>query len=427
MQRCISFCIAIALVIALTCCSFKNTHGLVSSVDPITPSIEMPQHQCTATDNNRLKQISDKARSLLQNIAVHEYTCSKKVGKKNISLPGREIALAACSPTTHEISTVIIKLCYEIPEELIVATPGYRVHWKGGKGITRFTFDISNSDTHEHLLLLDSKHWMQESRSPAYYFPYSDDMLTTSVVSAGITTLNEIIDEAMTRLREKNIRSLTFDEQLLGDIFPHDLFYNLALIEQMDDDEFFSECPILDTLPQENRIFANCPEYAAYKVLVHYARNEKNAFSYVRSRAGAGGAMQFMPATYAMVRRQYWFVDLDPSFEKGTSDIINAVKAAACLLDFNMLTMHPGIKYEFVRNPRLGSIYLMAAYNGGPKRAERLYRSLGVRKKCCTHIEQVPSVNREIARETNGYLIKYVGLWEILDNLATETQAKTSE
>ena len=98
-----------------------------------------------------------------------------------------------------------------------------------------------------------------------------------------------------------------------------------------------------------------------------------------------------------------------------------------CLLDFDMVVMHKGIKYEFLRNPRLGSIYLMAAYNGGTARAERLYRSLGVRRRCCQTVEQVPTLNREVARETNGYIIKYVGLWDILDNSLASLNEKTPE
>ncbi len=366
------------------------------------------------------------ARTYLESIPVYENSCIKQVGKKTTVIPGREIALAVCSPLTHEITAVLIKICYESPEDLHVETPGYHVRWKGGRGITRFTFDVSKVGSNEHLLLLDSKHWMRETRGPAYYFPYSDAMLTPNVISAGISTLNEIIDKAFERLHEKKVPSLTFPGKLLADIFSHDLFYNLALIEQMDDDEFFRDCPSLDLLSPENRIFSNCSEYAAYKALVHYARNGTAAFSHVRSSAGAGGAMQFMPSTYAMVRRKYTSAELEPSFEKGTADIINATEAAACLLDLNMSTMG-GVKDAFIQNSRLGSFYLMAAYNGGPARAKRLFRSLGKQKKCCDSLEKVPPMNREVARETNGYLIKYIALWEILDNLAPQIQRKTSE
>lgn len=423
----------VCILIALLCsaCSFtqKPSYPLSSESASLSPldSTGTSPFFCTSKDNASLEAISQEARRRLEAVPVHEHSCTKAVGHKTIAIPGREIALAVCSPSTNTIDVVLVRLCYEDPDALEVMTPGYEVVRKNGKGITRFTFDVTRIHSHEQLLLLDSKHWMQESGVGEYYFPYSDRLMTESVVSAGADTLTRIIHDAFGEARRKNTPSLAFDGKRLHEVFPRELFFNLALIEQMDDDEFFNDCPRPETLAPENRIFKNCSEYAAYKVLVHYARNGRKAFSYVFSKAGAKGAMQFMPETYKMVLRQYSFAGLIPSFENGASDIVNAIQAAMCLLDFDMVVMHKGIKYEFLRNPRLGSIYLMAAYNGGTARAERLYRSLGVRRRCCQTVEQVPTLNREVARETNGYIIKYVGLWDILDNSLASLNEKTPD
>ena len=55
---------------------------------------------------------------------------------------------------------------------------------------------------------------------------------------------------------------------------------------------------------------------------------------------------------------------------------IAAMKAAACLLDFNLAGMRADIRRAYRANPEVLGIFPVAAYNGGSRNVMKLYRVL---------------------------------------------------
>ena len=78
--------------------------------------------------------------------------------------------------------------------------------------------------------------------------------------------------------------------------------------------------------------------------------------------------------TYAFVVRSCAGARLDPSFESGATNLLNAMKAAACLLDLDLADMREDIRLAYRANPEVLGIFPVAAYNGGARNVAKLYR-----------------------------------------------------
>src|SRR5262249_17928572 len=80
--------------------------------------------------------------------------------------------------------------------------------------------------------------------------------------------------------------------------------------------------------------------------------------------------------TYAFVVRRCAGAGLDPVFERGATNLLNAMKAAVCLLDLDLAAMRPDIRLAYRANPTVLGIFPVAAYNGGEPNVAKLYRAL---------------------------------------------------
>jgi hypothetical protein len=67
---------------------------------------------------------------------------------------------------------------------------------------------------------------------------------------------------------------------------------------------------------------------------------------------------------------------LDPKFESGATNLLNAMKAAVCLLDLELAGMRADIREAYRNNPVVLGIFPVAAYNGGPRNVTKLYNVL---------------------------------------------------
>ena len=67
---------------------------------------------------------------------------------------------------------------------------------------------------------------------------------------------------------------------------------------------------------------------------------------------------------------------LDPNFERGATDLLNAMKAAICLFDIELRQMPTEIRDAYWDNKTVLGIFPVAAYNGGPRNVTRLRRVL---------------------------------------------------
>jgi hypothetical protein len=80
--------------------------------------------------------------------------------------------------------------------------------------------------------------------------------------------------------------------------------------------------------------------------------------------------------TYSLVVRRCPRARLDPVFESGATNLLNAMKAAVCLLDLELAGMRADIRLAYRANPAVLGIFPVAAYNGGPRNVTKLYRVL---------------------------------------------------
>jgi hypothetical protein len=80
--------------------------------------------------------------------------------------------------------------------------------------------------------------------------------------------------------------------------------------------------------------------------------------------------------TYSLVVRRCPGAKLDPVFESGATNLLNAMKAAVCLLDLELAGMKADIRAAYQSNPAVLGIFPVAAYNGGPRNVTKLYRVL---------------------------------------------------
>ncbi|MEA3174779.1 MAG: hypothetical protein QOF42_2190, partial [Gammaproteobacteria bacterium] len=80
--------------------------------------------------------------------------------------------------------------------------------------------------------------------------------------------------------------------------------------------------------------------------------------------------------TYSFVVRSCRGAQLDPNFERGSTRLRNAMKAAVCLLDIELSQMNSEIRAAYRAKPDVLGIFPVAAYNGGGRNVAKLYRAL---------------------------------------------------
>ena len=154
---------------------------------------------------------------------------------------------------------------------------------------------------------------------------------------------------------------------------PAEVIATLAVIEQTDDGDFMRK-----------------RADAFDEVLSQYGLKREEAYRYSVSSAAALGPMQFTNrrgnGTYAMVVRQCPEARLDPNFERGATDLLNAMKAAICLFDIELSQMRADIRLAYRDNKEVLGIFPVAAYNGGPRNVAKLY---GVMKRMGVNLEDL--------------------------------------
>jgi hypothetical protein len=129
---------------------------------------------------------------------------------------------------------------------------------------------------------------------------------------------------------------------------------------------------------------------------------------------------------------------LDPNFERGATNLQNAMKAAVCLLDLDLSDMSSEIRSAYHTNPEVLGIFPVAAYNGGGRNVAKLYRALnrmgielgelrrageftpGSGVACPCVWRQDASVVRAVSiprynRENSGYIEKYQSILSLFD------------
>jgi hypothetical protein len=321
-----------------------------------------------------------EARLLLEEEKL-QYTFTGK-GKKE-TLRGRPVAFALWSE--QKSSWIIAHV--EIPRppikwkpggrplKFISLTPGIQAHHVKGTGAERLMFAFSRDGEELKVYgrkfpvfdagLLKKKRWrdVAATAKPIVYLPFTTDTLDPLFISGGKDYLLSTARKALDELRQANAPSLAYPGELLADIVPPEVITTLAVIEQTDDSDFVKK-----------------GAEAFNEVLSQYGLKTDEAYRYSVSRAAAIGPMQFTDrrgnGTYSMVVRRCPLARIDPDFERGATNLLNAMKAAICLFDIELAQMRPEIRNAYRENKKVLGIFPVAAYNGGPRNVTKLYRSV---------------------------------------------------
>ena len=96
---------------------------------------------------------------------------------------------------------------------------------------------------------------------------------------------------------------------------------------------------------------------------------------------------------------------LDPDFERGATNLLNAMKAAICLFDIELGQMTADIRAVYARNQHVLGIFPVAAYNGGPKNVKKL---AAVVKKAGVKLDEL----RPAGELEEGSKVKCPCLWK---------------
>jgi hypothetical protein len=303
---------------------------------------------------------------------------------KNQVLRGRPVAFALWSETKREWSVAQIELPRPPikwnpnsgkPLTFRTLTPGIEARHVKGTGAERLMFAFSRDGDSLKVygrkypvfdnLLIKRKQWVAvvQTAKPIVYLPFTEDTFDSGFVSSGKEFLLTTARQAIEELRVAKVPSAAFRGELLADVIPPQVITTLAVIEQTD-----------------NKDYVQKQALAFDEVLSQYGLQRKEAYRYSVSDANALGPMQFTNGkrngTYAYVVRRCRGAMLDPNFESGATNLVNAMKAAACLLDFNLAGMRADIRRAYRANPEVLGIFPVAAYNGGPRNVMKLYRVL---------------------------------------------------
>ena len=343
---------------------------------------ELAEVVVRARDRHELiRDLVSEARSLLGDVELEYFFTGK--GKREV-LRGRPVAFALWSEAKLEWSIAHV----EIPRPPVkwkpggkpmafrMRTPGIEARHVKGTGAERLMFAFSRDGEQLKVYgrkfpvfdsaLLKKKRWraVAETAKPIVYLPFTEDTLDPLFVSGGKEFLLSTARRAIEELRLARAPSRAYPGELLADIVPAEVLTTLAVIEQTDDADFREE-----------------KERAVDEVLSQYGLKREEAYRYSVSSAAAIGAMQFTNrrgnGTYSLVVRRCPEARLDPNFERGATNILNAMKAAICLFDIELAQMRPEIRLAYHDNMQVLGIFPVAAYNGGPRNVTKLYRVMG--------------------------------------------------
>jgi hypothetical protein len=332
---------------------------------------------------NRHEAIHDlvtEGQALLKDVEL-KYVLTGK-GKRR-TLRGRPVAFALWSESKEQWTVAQLELPRppikwkpgRKPLSFRNLTPGIEARHVKGTGAERLMFAFSADG--EPLKVYGRKfpvfennfvkrrQWaaVVQTAKPIVYLPFTEDTFDPGFVSGGKDFLVTTAARALEELRAAKVPSAAFPEKLLAEVIPAEVITTLAVIEQTDDRDYVQKQSV-----------------AFDEVLSQYGLKEQEAYRYSVSSAKALGPMQFTNrrgnGTYSMVVRRCRGAALDPVFERGATNLLNAMKAAICLLDIEIAGMRPAIREAYRDNPVVLGIFPVAAYNGGPRNVTKLYNVL---------------------------------------------------
>jgi hypothetical protein len=347
------------------------------------PEEDIAEVVVQAAIRNRQEAIHNlvtEGRELIQDVEL-KYVLTGK-GKRQ-TLRGRPVAFALWSEAQQEWTIAQLELPRppikwkpgRKPLAFRSLTPGIEARHVKGTGAERLMFAFSRDGEPLKVYgrkfpvfdnkLVKRRQWaaVVQTAKPIVYLPFTEDTFDPGFVAGGKEFLVATAGKALEELRHAKVPSAAFPGELLADVIPQQVITTLAVIEQTDDRDYVQKQGV-----------------AFEEVLSQYGLKQGEAYKYSVSVAKALGPMQFTNrrgnGTYSMVVRRCPGAKLDPVFESGATNLLNAMKAAICLLDLELATMRADIREAYRDNPVVLGIFPVAAYNGGPRNVTKLYNVL---------------------------------------------------
>jgi hypothetical protein len=177
----------------------------------------------------------------------------------------------------------------------------------------------------------------------AYYMSTHPGLVTPEVVNAGKLYVRNTIDIAREKLRQKGLY-----------IAPNiaDMAERLSIVEHVDHFRFRNE--------YHPNIYND--------IFTLYALNEGQTYRYSVSSAGAGGMVQMIPSTYAMIRNRYYNAGLMPDFVEGMRNHVNASQAMLLYIQmtYNDLVANQTVSNAIQTGIATEAELMSAGYNSNP-------------------------------------------------------------
>jgi hypothetical protein len=365
----------------------KQQEGEVPVAVAETEQTEQPEEppaevvvQGSRSRHEAIRDLVVEGQALLREVEL-KYVITGK-GRRRV-LRGRPVAFALWSDTRQEWTVAHVELPRppikwkpgRRPLAFKALTPGIQARHVKGTGAERLMFSFERDGETLKVFgrkfpvfdnkLLKRRQWdaVVQTAKPIVYLPFTEDTFDAGFVSSGKEFLVATARKAIEELRDARVPSAAFPGELLADSIPLQVITTLAVIEQTDD---------ADYVQKESLAFD--------EVLSQYGLKQEEAYRYSVSSARALGPMQFTNrrgnGTYSAVVRRCREARLDPDFERGATNLLNAMKAAICLLDLELAQMRSDIREAYKANPAVLGIFPVAAYNGGPRNVAKLYRVL---------------------------------------------------
>jgi len=191
-------------------------------------------------------------------------------------------------------------------------------------------------------------------REMAYYTSAHPALLASDITKAGQTYVNSMVDLAAKRLREKGV---SIPQNVV------EVAKRLCIVEHVDHDRFRNE----------NRI-------ALYEEIYSlYALNFLETYRYSVSSAGAGGMVQMIPWTYALMRTRHPGVGLNPDFVAGMRNHGNALEAMLLYMQdtWNDLLANEDIQAALSAKQATPAELMAAGYNSNAAKLPGYIRRAG--------------------------------------------------
>jgi len=184
----------------------------------------------------------------------------------------------------------------------------------------------------------------------AVYTAYAPELDTKKMRDEGMEYLHHLQRIAYDHIKDYDVRSRVAPQITVADRIPSSTVLRLMITEHVD--------------PLHMKYVGI--EQCVHEVLVTIAANRGHAYAYARSSAGALGLPQFVENSYQMVRANYPKALLEPDFQRGMTDLPNAVMASVLLLDLELTDLPRTYLKRFTDSSQQFAAFLAAGYNRNP-------------------------------------------------------------